>query len=86
MNLLEVKEQIARLEKDCARAEGSLESLKARLQEFGYKSVSEAKQALQRMKDKEQHTRKEVDRELQQFEEKWGELLRQTGTASNSFV
>lgn len=76
VNLLDLKEQVTQLEKDVARAEGSLTPLLMELKvELGADNLKDAQRKLQVLKTKAEEVRDDADKALSQFEKKWGQLL-----------
>ena len=73
--LNEIKEIIDEKKKEKARLEGRLESLNDQLKQLGYKSVTEAKKALTKMKKQYKKSADIIEKKIADFEDKYEDLL-----------
>lgn len=80
MNLAEfakLKEKVESLRRKRDKSSGIMEELLRQIKaEFGCTSIKEAEEKLEQMKVEGKTMRANLDRDLEQFESKWGELLK----------
>jgi len=72
---LQLKSSIEHLRQRKARAEGALEQAEKRLRRELGVSVEEAEEQIVELEEKVKRTRRQVERRLDEFDEKWGEKL-----------
>lgn len=75
-DILALKKKVSTLKQRAAEAKGALSQTMKRLQtEFGFSTLTEARQELTRLKIKAKETEGKVNVALDAFEEKWKGLL-----------
>jgi len=71
-----LKADVDRCQREADRAEGALSQLMAKLEEeFGCKSLKEAEKLLVKLRKESKKAEKEFGEALNEFEEKWEEVL-----------
>lgn len=69
-----LKDRHEKAQREADRASGALEQAEKQLMEkFNCSSLEEAEEKLKQLKVKETKARKSFDKNLEQFEEKWGD-------------
>ena len=71
-----LKADADRLRQEASRAEGALEQLMGRLKdEFGFTTLRQAERAAKKLAAESAEAEREFDRELDEFEREWSEVL-----------
>ena len=71
--LLDLKDERDKLQREADRAEGALQQIRERLQqEFEVSSLKEAERLLRKLEKEEQEAEREAEEKLTEYQEKWG--------------
>ncbi len=76
-DIVELKEKVNALQEKKQKAAGALEqTIKQLKEEFGCRTIEEAKKILAKLKKEEDEIEEELDDEIPAFEKKWEDVLK----------